>query len=182
MGTLTFNLYNESTITVNGALFYYDVTGQGTVNMRVTCLTGDTLVTMSDNTQKRLDTIALGDSVLSVDFATGKLMPRKVVYTDKDEDKVGKSYDIWKFSDGTEIKTVHRHEFYNVESASMKYMDEWKLGEHTLKQDGTHPTLIGHELVNKPIRHYKITLEGNTAYFANGLLTGDRYCPTNIKL
>lgn len=167
---------------VYGALFYYDVTGQGAVDMYKTCLTGDTLVTMSDNTQKRLDTIALGDSVLSVDFATGKLIPRKVVYTDKDEDKVGKSYDIWKFSDGTEIKTVHRHEFYNVESASMKYMDEWKLGEHTLKQDGTHPTLIGHELVNKPIRHYKITLEGNTAYFANGLLTGDRYCPTNIKL
>ena len=45
--------------------------------------------------------------------------------------------------------------------------------------DGTH---ISHKIVEETVRHYKITLEGSTNYFANGLLTGDRNCPKNITL
>ena len=61
-------------------------------------------------------------------------------------------------------------------------MDEWKIGEHTYKQDGTKPALVAHETIKKTVRHYKITLEGGTNYFANGLLTGDRNNPKNIIL
>ena len=38
--------------------------------------------------------------------------------------------------------------------------------------DGTH---ISHKIVEQMVRHYKITLEGSTNYFANGLLSGNRY-------
>ena len=38
--------------------------------------------------------------------------------------------------------------------------------------DGTH---ISHKIVKETVRHYKITLEGSTNYFANGLLSGNRY-------
>ena len=147
-----------------------------------TCLTGDTLVTMADNSVKRLDTIELGDYVLSFDFDSKMLIPRKVIYTDKNEMKSHTEYDKWTFEDGTEIKTVHRHEFYNLEAQRMKYMDEWSVGEHTYKIDGTTPKLISHKIVEETVRHYKITLEGSTNYFANGLLTGDRNCPKNITL
>ena len=147
-----------------------------------TCLTGDTLVTMADNSVKRLDMIELGDYVLSFDFDNKILIPRKVIYTDKNEMKSHTEYDKWTFEDGTEIKTVHRHEFYNLEAQRMKYMDEWSVGEHTYKIDGTTPKLISHKLVKETVRHYKITLEGSTNYFANGLLTGDRNCPKNITL
>lgn len=145
-----------------------------------TCLTGDTLVTMADNSTKRLDAIEVGDYVLSFDFDNKILVPRKVVYTDKNEMKSHTEYDKWTFEDGTEIKTVHRHEFYNLEAQRMKYMDEWCVGEHTYKIDGTTPKLISHKAVKETVRHYKITLEGSTNYFANGLLTGDRYCPESI--
>lgn len=146
------------------------------------CLTGDTLVTMADNSVKRLDMIELGDYVLSFDFDSKMLIPRKVIYTDKNEMKSHTEYDKWTFEDGTEIKTVHRHEFYNLEAQRMKYMDEWSVGEHTYKIDGTTPKLISHKIVEEIVRHYKITLEGSTNYFANGLLTGDRNCPKNITL
>lgn len=147
-----------------------------------TCLTGDTLVTMADNNVKRLDAIEVGDYVLSFDFDNKILIPRKVIYTDKNEMKSHTEYDKWTFEDGTEIKTVHRHEFYNLEVQRMKYMDEWSVGEHTYKIDGTMPKLISHKIVEETVRHYKITLEGSTNYFANGLLTGDRNCPKNITL
>lgn len=145
------------------------------------CLTGDTLVTMADYSQKRIDEIELGDEILSYDWETMKLYPNKVIYTDKDENKSYKEYDVWTFNDGSVIKTVHRHEFYNVEAQKFKYMDEWKIGEHTFKYDGSTPELISYETIKEAINHYKITGENGTNYFANGLLTGDRYCPSNIN-
>ena len=188
-----------TTVTVENVLKYYTWTAWGTSGSTdwqtpvehteqsydlcyAVCLTGDTLVTMADNSVKRLDTIELGDYVLSFDFDSKMLIPRKVIYTDKNEMKSHTEYDKWTFEDGTEIKTVHRHEFYNLEAQRMKYMDEWSIGEHTYKIDGTTPKLISHKIVKETVRHYKITLEGSTNYFANGLLTGDRNCPKNITL
>ena len=188
-----------TTVTVENVLKYYTWTAwatSGSTNWQTpiehteqsydlcysTCLTGDTLVTMADNSVKCLDMIELGDYVLSFDFDSKMLIPRKVIYTDKNEMKSHTEYDKWTFEDGTEIKTVHRHEFYNLEAQRMKYMDEWSVGEHTYKIDGTTPKLISHKIVEETVRHYKITLEGSTNYFANGLLTGDRNCPKNITL
>lgn len=146
------------------------------------CLTGDHLITMGDGSLKRLDEIKCGDYVRSYDWSTNKLVPKKVIFTDADEGKTHIEYDKWTFDDGTVIKTVHRHEFYNAEAKRFKYMDEWEIGEHTYKEDGTKPALIAHETIKKTVQHYKITLEGSTNYFANGLLTGDRYNPRNIVL
>ena len=188
-----------TTVTVENVLKYYTWTAWGTPGSTdwqtpvehteqsydlyyATCLTGDTLVTMADNSVKRLDMIELGDYVLSFDFDSKMLIPRKVIYTDKNEMKSHTEYDKWTFEDGTEIKTVHKHEFYNLEAQRMKYMDEWSVGEHAYKIDGTMPKLISHKIVEETVRHYKITLERSTNYFANGLLTGDRNCPKNITL
>ena len=45
--------------------------------------------------------------------------------------------------------------------------------------DGAH---ISHKIVEETVHHHKITLEGSTNYFANGLLTGDKNYPKNITL
>ena len=132
---------------------------------------------MADGTQKRLDEIEIGDSVLSLDWETKDLIARKVIFTDKDENKSFTEFDRWIFADGTEIKTVHRHEFYNVEKGRMAYMDEWKIGDHAYRIDGSKVALVGHENVKETVKHYKITLEGDTNYFVHGLLNGDRNCP-----
>ena len=162
--------------------FAYAVTGDGVINVQTTCLTGDTLVTMADGSEKRIDEIALGEEILSYDFATMKLVPNKVVYTDKDAGKTHTEYDVWTFSDGSFVKTVHRHRFYNLERKAFVYMDEWQMGEHAVRKGGEKVALVSHERVEETVNHYKITGEKGTNYFANGLLTGDRYCPDNIEL
>ena len=144
------------------------------------CLTGDTLITLADNSTKRLDEIEVSDYVLSYDWETLTKIPRKVIFTDKDAHKTYTEYDVWTFDNGSTIKTVHRHEFYNAEAKRFKYMDEWQIGEHAVTIDGTLTALVSHETIKEEIQHYKITLEGSTNYFANGLLTGDRNCPKNI--
>lgn len=173
MGGSSGSIINGVTLTLTGDLV---ITG-----FNAECLTGDTLVTLADGSTKRLDQIEVGDYVLSYDWNTMEKMARKVILTDKDAHKTHTEYDVWTFDNGSVVKTVHRHEFYNAEAKRFKYMDEWQIGEHALAIDGTLTALVSHEVVKEEVEHYKITLDTSTNYFANGLLTGDRYCPKNIS-
>lgn len=146
-----------------------------------TCLLGDTLITMADGSTRQIKDIRKGDKVLSLNLETGEQVTRTVIFSDAALAKHAASWDEWKFEDGTVIKTAHRHEFYNVEKGKFAYLDEWETGQHTYKQDGTTPALIKHTVHQETVSHYKITLEGSTNFFANGLLTGDRYC-NNSKI
>ena len=137
------------------------------------CLTGDTLVTMSDGKKKRIRDVKKGDKVLSVDPVTGKLVECEVMESDIKEIKKHTSYERWTLSDGTVIKTVHRHRFYNVEKKAYVYMDEWKIGDHFLKEDGSIVELVEHKTINRTVRHFAITPKLHN-YFANGMLNGDR--------
>lgn len=138
------------------------------------CLTGDTVITMRDGTARRIDTIKVGDKILSYNPETGNLEEDEVTYSDSSENKQHDNFDIWTFGDGTIIKTIHRHRFYNVERGEMVYMDEWKIGEHTRRKDGAIVTLVSHQNVKETIKHYTIFTK-NQNYFANGLLSGNRY-------
>ena len=138
-----------------------------------TCLTGDTWVTMSDGKKKRLRSVKVGDKVLSVDPLTGKIVESEIFESDIKEVKKHNCYDKWTFSDGTTIKTVHRHRFYNIETKSYKHIDECKIGDHFLKEDGSIVELVEHKRVNRTVRHFAITPKLYN-YFANGLLNGTK--------
>ncbi len=180
-----------TTVTVNNVLKYYTWRAQaGYVNTRWqtavehteqsydlsygTCLTGDTLITMNDGTARRIDTIEVGDKILSYNPETGNLEEDEVTYSDSTENKQHDNFDVWTFADETIVKTVHRHRFYNVERNGMVYMDEWKIGEHARRKDGVIVTLVSHQNVKETVNHYTIFTK-NQNYFANGLLSGNRY-------
>lgn len=138
------------------------------------CLTGDTLITLADGLSKRIDQLTLADKVMSYNPYTMLLEPDEITYTDSAEHKTHTEYKIYTFADGTTVKTVHRHRFYNVERQAMVYMDEWKIGEHALTIEGNKIALVKHETVNEEVQHYTIFTK-NQNYFANGLLSGNRY-------
>ena len=139
------------------------------------CLTGDTLITLADGSQKRIDEITTADKVLSINPETNELEADEIIYCDSAENKTHTEYDIYTLSDGTEIKTVHRHRFYNMERQAMVYMDEWNIGEHFIKIDGSSPALVSHEKVIETVKHYTIFTKKNQNYFANGALSGNRF-------
>ena len=152
----------------------YKINGDGSISVNAICLTGDTLITLADGSQKRIDEITTADKVLSYNPDTMQLEADEIIYCDSTENKTHTEYDIYTLSDGTEIKTVHRHRFYNMERQAMVYMDEWNIGEHFMKIDGSTPMLIAHKKITKTVRHYTIFTK-NQNYFANGLLSGNRY-------
>lgn len=141
------------------------------------CLTGDTEILMADKSIKLLKDINLDDLVLAFDPDKHEIVSAKVIYTDKDEpeeQKTQNEYVLWNFSDGYSVKTVLRHRFYNIENKCFKYMDEWKIGEHTLTADGKKVQLLSSNIVEEKIRHYTLTTEKYHNYFANGMLSGNR--------
>ena len=160
----SYSFYKSLTLTSDITITYADDT----------CLTGDTLITLADGTTKRIDTITLADRVLAYNPETMALEADEIIRCDSDKIKTHDNFDIWTFGDGTIIKTVHRHRFYNVERNAMVYMDEWEIGEHAIKTDGTKVTLVNHVNVQEEVRHYTIFTK-NQNYFANGLLSGNRY-------
>lgn len=139
-----------------------------------TCLTGDMLITLADGTTKRIDTITLADRVLAYNPETMTLEADEVIRCDSDKIKTSGEYDIWIFDDDSVVKTVHRHRLYNVEKQAMVYMDEWNIGEHAIKIDGTKVALVNHVNVQEEVRHYTL-FTNHQNYFVNGLLSGNRY-------
>lgn len=138
------------------------------------CLTGDMLITLADGTTKRIDAITLADKVLAYNPETMTLEADEITRCDSDEIKTHSDYDVWTFDDDSVVKTVHRHRLYNVEKQAMVYMDEWNIGEHAIKMDGTKVALVNHVNVQEEIRHYTI-FTNHQNYFVNGLLSGNRY-------
>lgn len=146
-----------------------------------TCLTGDTLITMYNGKTKRVDEIKEGDKVLSFNPVSGLLEADEVYFCDSDKVKTYDHYDKYTFEDGTVIKVVHRHRFYNVDFHKMVHLDSWEIGERAFKQNGTTPALVKKEEgIMEEVRHYTIFTK-NQNYFANGLLSGNRFTKTIVK-
>lgn len=139
------------------------------------CLAWDTLITMADGSARRVCDIRHGDKVLSIDPETLQLVPDVVVACDGGEVKTYNVADVWTFDDGTEITTVHPHEFYNVRTGRMEYIADFEIGDCVRKLDGTTTALVRHEQRSGSIRHNTLFTRYRNNYFAAGILTGNRY-------
>lgn len=147
------------------------------------CISANTQVLMADGTYKALGDIEVGDEILSYDWDTMTLISNPVIYSSKgDESFYAPRFWRWTFSDGTIIENAFSHRFYNLEAKKFVYLEYWNIGDHTVKEDGSHPYLVSVEKIYEKFHYARITGQYGTNYFANGLLTGDRYCPDNLIL
>ena len=166
---------------VNGAYTIYFSDGETTVPVTIVidnllCLTGDMLITLADGTQKRVDQISINDKVLAINPETKELCEDIITFTDSDSAKTHYHYHRFTFEDGTVIKTVHRHRFYNIEEQQMSHLDLFYVGDHVVKQDGTTTRLVSGEIIEEDVQHYTIFTRYQN-YFVNGILSGNRFTP-----
>lgn len=177
----TINWHLQDAKDHNGAYTITFSDGETTIDFPITvdgllCLTGDSLITLADGTQKRIDQITLRDKVLAINPATGELCEDIITFTDSDSVKKHYHYHKFAFEDGTVIKTVHRHRFYNIEEQQMSHLDLFYVGDHVVKQDGTTTRLISGEEIEEDVQHYTIFTRYQN-YFVNGILSGNRFTP-----
>ena len=141
------------------------------------CLHPTTEIALPDFSTKQLKDIRVGDKVLSLNPMTNEFEEDVVSATDALMNKFGDDKDIWTFSDGSTITTIHPHEFYSVDDQKFKYIANFNIGERLLKLvDGklVEVKLEKHENIVEKTQHATLFTQKNNIYFANGILTGNR--------
>ena len=139
------------------------------------CLVAGTLMSLADGTQKKIEDVSY-DDVLSVwNFDLGETSEARPVWVKRKQ--TANRYTLLKFSDGTELKTVGHHIFNKQAGEFTKIItDDTPVGTVTVNEHGQEITVISKEIVNDVVDFYNIWTQHHLNAYANGVLTGNRYC------
>lgn len=129
------------------------------------CLSGDTLITLADRTERRLDELTGTELVLS-----GDMCPARILRLARG--MWSPSHTLYYFDDETVIDETHEHRFFNVEQGFWQKLKNWRVGDHAKRLDGDTPALVSVEPKEERAEMFGIWVERGS-YWANGLLSGD---------
>lgn len=129
------------------------------------CLSGDTLITLADRTERRLDELTGTEMVLG-----GDLHPARILRLARG--LWSPQHTLYHFDDETVIDETHEHRFFNVEQGFWQKLKSWRVGDHAKRLDGGAPALVSVEPKEERAEMFGIWVERGS-YWANGLLSGD---------
>lgn len=129
------------------------------------CLSGDTLITLADRTERRLDELTGTEMVLG-----GDLHPARILRLARG--MWSSQHTLYHFDDDTVIDETHEHRFFNVEQGFWQKLKNWRVGDHAKRLDGGAPALVSVEPKEERAEMFGIWVERGS-YWANGLLSGD---------
>ncbi len=140
------------------------------------CITPDTLVTLADGTQVRVDSLNGSEELLVWNMETGMFDKAPIMFVDSDAEAEFEVIKL-KFSDGTEVKVIYEHGFWDYDLNKYVYLDENAadyIGHTFAKQNGE--TLEKVQLVDVVIETeeteaWSPVTAGHLCYFVNGMLS-----------
>jgi len=138
------------------------------------CLAEGT-VRLSDNTYKNIEDIDYSDDLLVWDFDLGEFSSALPLWI-KRKESISK-YNLLKFSDGSELRTISQHRIFNKELGKFTYpmTDETPIGTTTFNSDGLEITLVSKEVIKERVNYYNVITKNHLNIFANDILTSCRY-------
>ena len=170
-------IFAEYTYTDNAGTVYYFYIGYhcaAQTKGSTPCVTPDTLVTLADGTQKRIDQVTYDDQLLVWNFYTGEYdVASASILMNHGANTVNVT--TLYFSDGTSINTINGHGFFDVATNEFVLIDEFNaadyIGHTFVRQDGDGYATV--ELVSYSVEeqytevwsiltseHYNCMLEG----------------------
>lgn len=159
----------------------FTITGAGTITVDPWCLIEGTQITLADGSTKAVENITYDDELLVWNFYAGRFDKAKPIWIKVAE--VAPRYNLVKFSNGSEVGFVGAggekgyHRIFNKEAGTFTYTGNFKEtpnGTTTFAQDGTFPTVVSQEIVEKEVKFYNVITENHYNIFANGILTSCR--------
>ena len=138
------------------------------------CVTGDTLVTLADGTQKRIDEVTFEDQLLVWDFYSGEYAVKPASYLVNHG--YGQNMVIkLKFADGTVIKVVNEHGFFDTNLNEFVIINDKNVmnyvGHQFAKEDGTTTVLVGCSAEEQYIEAYSILAAYHYNCYLDGMLS-----------
>lgn len=159
----------------------FTITGDGTITVDPWCLIEGTQITLADGSTKAVENITYDDELLVWNFYAGRFDKAKPTWIKVAE--VAPRYNLVKFSNGSEVGFVGAggekgyHRIFNKEAGAFTYTGNFKEtpnGTTTFAQDGTFPTVVSQEVVEKEVKFYNVITDKHYNLFANGILTSCR--------
>ncbi len=129
----------------NGDVYYYRIGYHCNKESAQSCVTPDTLVTLADGTQKRIDAVTYSDLLLVWNFYTGEytVAPMSILMN---HGYSNATVTTLYFADGTSIKTIGGHGFFDVSLNAYVLLDESNAADY-----------IGHSFVKQAGDGYETT-------------------------
>lgn len=125
-----YNEITESTITVTFELkrsksegVIYPVYGFFVVYDPAPCVAAGTLITLADGRQVPVETLTGNERLLVWNLHTGKFDTAPILFIDSDPAKLYKVINLY-FSDGTCVKTISEHAFWDIDLNQYVYLRE----------------------------------------------------------
>lgn len=159
----------------------FTITGDGTITVDPWCLIEGTQIALADGSTKAVENITYDDELLVWNFYDGKFDKAKPSWIKVEE--TAPRYNLVKFSNGSEVGFVGAggekgyHRIFNKEAGAFTYTGNFKEtpnGTTTFAQDGTFPTVVSQEVVEKEVKFYNVITDKHYNLFANGILTSCR--------
>jgi len=86
------------------------------------CVTPDTLITLADGSQKRVDSLTGTEELLVWNLETGKYDKAPIVFIDSEEESEYEIIHLY-FSDGSDVKVISEHGFFDLDLGKYVYID-----------------------------------------------------------
>lgn len=161
----------------------YILTSDSTLNISSTeCLIEGTQITLANGSTKAIEDITYDDELLVWNFYAGRFDTAKPKWIKIAA--ITPRYCLAKFSNGAEVGLVGHvepngwvyHRIFNKEAGKFTWTGcaDTPNGTMTFAQDGTFPTVISQEVVEKPVKYYNVITDKHYNLFANGILTSCR--------
>lgn len=142
------------------------------------CFTPDTLITLADGTQKRVDELTFGDKILAWDFFTGTYVEKDIALLVNHGESLYRIANL-AFSDGTALRIIAEHGVFDYDLNKFVYITVDNMHEYVghrfvqYAQDGSYSivTLTDAYETEEYTSAWSITSAGTSNAFASGLLT-----------
>ena len=140
------------------------------------CVTPDTLITLADGTQVRVDSLKGDEMLLVWNLETGKLDFAPIMFIDSEFEA---EYEViyLTFSDGSVVKVIYEHGFWYYDLNKYVYLDanaaEY-IGHYFAKQNGDELVkvqLVDVEFKTELTTAWSPVTVGHLCYFVNGMLS-----------
>ena len=151
----------------------YD-TDEFAIKLSYCCYVEGTQISLADGTKKNVEDITYEDELLVWDFDNGCLSSSKPLWIMKKQ--IAGEYNLLKFENGSELKTVNQHRIFNKDAGKFTYpmTDETPVGTVTVTSDGTETKLVSKEKVQETVNYYNIITDYHMNLFASDVLTSCR--------
>lgn len=142
------------------------------------CLAQGTLI-CTTNGYKKIEDITYDDELLCWDFDDCCMNVSTPLWIMKE--KTTNAYNLLKFSDGTELKTIKQHRIFNKEKGMFTYpmTDETPINTTSIKYVSNNKieevSLISKNIITEEVKYYNVITKYHINLFSNNILTSCRY-------